>query len=280
MQYVTDELEANTFLINMSRSLTDLSSWKDWYAIEITASPALQWVEQAKITSLVRTQFSDCNGSLLWIKGSIMVIVQKKDGFDATQFTQNIHMKLDIPRIKVGTLSVYEDHEQLQTLFKQYIDDRLPTSAPTISYQTLKSMIPNIDGLLKEWKTNKKDREGRDQPTIMVVDDDPMTLRIVTHALGKDYSVITAQNGAEAIEKHLQQTPDIIFLDIGLPDCDGLTLLHYMQQYDPECQVVMFSADDHLKNRIKALADGAKGFAGKPFNREAFKGYIAKWAAH
>ncbi len=280
MQYVTDELEANTFLGNMSQSLADLSCWKEWHALEIIGAPALQWVEQAKITSLIRTLFGDCSGSMLWIKGSVLMIVHKKGKLETEQFTHEIHTNLNLPRVVIHAFSIEEEPKQMQGLFKQYVDDRLPASIPTISYQTLKSMIPHIDDLLKEWKTNKKNREGRDRPSIMVVDDDPLTLRIVTHALGKDYSVITAHNGTDAIEKHLQQTPDIIFLDIGLPDCDGLTLLHYMQQYDPECQVVMFSADDRLKTRIKALAEGAKGFADKPFNKEAFKGYIAKWAAH
>ena len=87
----------------------------------------------------------------------------------------------------------------------------------------------------------------------------------------------TASSAAEAIEKHLLLVPDIVFLDIGLPDADGFMVLNHIHHYDPDCMVVMFSGDSFLDNRVRALSAGAGGFLPKPFNRDSFVHYIEDW---
>lgn len=277
MQIITDISESKVFANNLSLSLADATYWKDWSLMDITATPPLDWIKQAKVTALIRSQLSDDDGSIFWLSGSVLAVFQNRLKNNLENFPQTLEKALGLPA-QVLTLSIAGEIDNVKRLLarRQGVDDT-PKEVSPANYHDLKALVPNIDALLEEWHKEKKVREGRSKPHIMIVDDDPMTLRLVSRALERDYEVIAAQNGAEAIAKHLQLMPDIIFLDIGLPDCDGLTLLNYMQQYDTECRIVMFSADDFLKTKVRAFAGGAHGFLPKPFNLRSFQKQIAEW---
>jgi DNA-binding response OmpR family regulator len=60
--------------------------------------------------------------------------------------------------------------------------------------------------------------------------------------------------------------PDLIFLDINLPDGNGLDELRRLKPYCEDCKVIMMSAFDHLKERKEAIASGAIDFLSKPFS--------------
>lgn len=281
MQIITDLQESRLFVKNLAGSLNDLSYWNNWIALHITSQEGIDWIKQAKITALIRSMAdTDLDGTALWLDKSMLLVCPQGTAFDIPTFIDSLMKINGLTDIKTKIFSVTEDTEKLLFVLQRLQQGPTEKSAlPPANYAFLKSIVPNVDNLLREWHQEKTKRAERTKPHIMIVDDDPMALRLVTKALEKDYVVIAARNGAEAITKHLQQMPDIIFLDIGLPDCDGLTLLNYMQQYDNDCRVVMFSADSFLKTRVQAFADGAKGFLPKPFTREGFQKQIAKWFA-
>jgi len=278
MQTITDKAEIDLFLKNMSQSLTDLSSWKNWYVFEIMAQTPLIKSQQAKITSLIHRLFPTNDGSSLWTEGSVMCILCITGDFNFADFSQALYELRDTPKVTLRMLSMSEECDQLRELIDRYLSNTvLLTSSAQASYPGLKKMVPDIDDLLKNWRAQKKQRKDRTKPLIMLVDDDVMMRTLIQHALKQKYAIIVAKNGRQAMEKHLQDAPDIVFLDIGLPDCDGLELLNYIQQYDNECQIIMFSADSYLKTRIKALSGGASGFVPKPFNKTIFENYISRW---
>jgi CheY-like chemotaxis protein len=278
VQIITDLSEAKGFVKNMSQSMADRAYWEDWYAIDITATPPLDWIKQAKITALLRTRLPRSDSTVAWLERSILVIFKKGAGFATEGLLEELTEASRIPNLLAQLLCVAAEPEQMKQLFARLQwNDTSSLQIPVVNYRFLKALVPNVEDLLHDWHQDKHKREGREQPHIMIVDDDLMTLKIVGAALEKNYVVITAQNGAEALAKHLQLMPDIIFLDIGLPDCDGITLLNYMQQYDQDCRIVMFSADDFVKTRAKAFAGGAKGFLPKPFNLGSFQEHIAQW---
>lgn len=277
MQIITDIAEAQTFARNMSQSLADPTYWESWQVIEFSFSPPLDWIKQAKATALVRPQLPDTDGSLLWSEGGLLVICPKTEIGDLSALEENLKKTTGAQEARIAVLGVADRLDEAKEALAKAQGSNPLMAPPPASYQFLKSLVPNIETLLRTWHQGKTNREKREKPHIMIVDDDPMTLRLVGKTLEMNYEVSTAVNGAEAIAKHLQLMPDIILLDIGLPDCDGLTLLNYMQQYDQECRVVMFSADDFLKTKVKAFAGGAKGFLGKPFNLHAFQRQVAAW---
>lgn len=278
MQIITDVKESKNFVRNLGQSLGDSTYWKGWAALDVVAQPALDWIKQAKASALLRGCLPDTDGSILWLEKSLLVVFQPPTAFDPTAIQAKMAKALDLPDLKIRLIDIVGDAEGVNRLLQRLLHNEPGgPKPPPANYDFLKALVPNVEELLRQWHKERPSRKDREKPHIMVVDDDPMTLRLVGNTLERDYVVIRAQNGAEAIAKHLQLMPDIIFLDIGLPDCDGITLLNYMQQYDHECRIVMFSADDYLKTRVKAFAGGASGFLPKPFNLHAFQKHIGEW---
>lgn len=115
---------------------------------------------------------------------------------------------------------------------------------------------------------------------VMLVEDDPLTRRLVTGAFKENYALITAESAEEAVANYLLHAPDIVFLDIGLPDASGLQVLQSIMDSDPEAYVVMFSGNSYLDNVTTALGIGASGFVGKPFKKEKMRHYIEDSALH
>jgi DNA-binding response OmpR family regulator len=81
---------------------------------------------------------------------------------------------------------------------------------------------------------------------ILIVDDDQNILRLYKEELEEEgYTVITAANGKEALEQFEKEEPDIITLDILLPDIDGIKLLRQIKEKRPRLPVIMSTAYDY-----------------------------------
>lgn len=119
-----------------------------------------------------------------------------------------------------------------------------------------------------------KRRETRTTPVVMVVDDDRFTLELLAKMLNRKYEVHKAKNGIEAIQKYQDEAPDIVFLDIELPDTSGHKVLDNIIAVDPQAFVVMLSAHSQMDNVRKAVNNGAKGFVAKPFNQLKIESYV------
>lgn len=109
---------------------------------------------------------------------------------------------------------------------------------------------------------------------VMLVEDDPVTRRMVSNIVKDKYSLITAKDALEAVANYLMYAPDIVFLDINLPDVSGFHVLHQIIACDPKAYVVMFSGHSYLDNITTALGNGASGFVAKPFRKEKLTHYI------
>ena len=119
-------------------------------------------------------------------------------------------------------------------------------------------------------------RDMREKPVIMVVEDDIFTQKLVKNTL-KDYeNVSVTGDGQGAIMTYVNKAPDVLFLDIGLPDIDGLSVLEKLFRLDPAAYVVMFSGNGDKENVMKAIKLGAKGFIAKPFTKDQVFQYIEK----
>jgi DNA-binding response OmpR family regulator len=81
---------------------------------------------------------------------------------------------------------------------------------------------------------------------ILIVDDDQNILRLYKEELEEEgYTIVTASNGQEAIEKFDQEDPDLVTLDILLPDIDGIKLLRQMKEKKPRLPIIMSTAYDY-----------------------------------
>ena len=101
---------------------------------------------------------------------------------------------------------------------------------------------------------------------ILVVDDELSVRDSLRMIFKKDYTVIAAGSAKEAWEKILSEEPDLIFLDIIMPQKDGMELLKEIREGQPSTPVVMLTATKTLKTAVEAMKLGAYDYITKPFD--------------
>ncbi len=102
---------------------------------------------------------------------------------------------------------------------------------------------------------------------ILIVEDNVLTQRVLSMALrSAGYTVVTAANGVEALERLADAPVDLVVTDLAMPHMDGLTLLQHIRNNDQYAAVpvVMLTANGQTTVRNQALALGADGFLTKP----------------
>lgn len=102
--------------------------------------------------------------------------------------------------------------------------------------------------------------------TILVVDDAAFMRMMIRDILEREgYVIQEAVNGRDAIEKYRESNPDLVTLDITMPEMDGVEALREIRRLDPAARVLMVSAMGQQKMIVDALESGATDFLVKPF---------------
>lgn len=122
-------------------------------------------------------------------------------------------------------------------------------------------------------------RKKRVKPQVMVIEDDAFTRQLVLNIMRKQYPIEGTGKPAEALSMYIKLAPNVLFLDINLPDVTGHELLERILEIDPNAYVVMLSGNADANNITAAMAKGAKGFVGKPFTKDKLLQYIDKCMA-
>ncbi|MBN2147517.1 MAG: response regulator [Anaerolineales bacterium] len=100
---------------------------------------------------------------------------------------------------------------------------------------------------------------------ILVVDDERAIRRFLRASLSTHgYTVLEASNGSEALTITAEQRPDIIFLDLGLPDMDGIQVTQQLREWT-DIPIIVLSVRDRESDKIQALDAGADDYLTKPF---------------
>lgn len=105
---------------------------------------------------------------------------------------------------------------------------------------------------------------------VLIVDDAAFMRVSIKNMLSKnDYEVIgEAENGKIALQKYQELGPDVVTMDITMPEMDGLTSLKKILELDPGANIVMISAMGQESMVREAVLSGAKGFIVKPFKED------------
>jgi two-component system KDP operon response regulator KdpE len=107
-----------------------------------------------------------------------------------------------------------------------------------------------------------------DRATVLVIEDEPPIRRLLRTTLtAQDYRVLEAADGEEGLSLLRHERPDVLILDLGLPDIDGLELIRRIRAESPVPIVVLSSRDDE-KGKVEALDLGADDYVTKPFGME------------
>jgi len=102
-------------------------------------------------------------------------------------------------------------------------------------------------------------------PRILIVDDEPAIQRFLRTALDSgEFSLYQAENGHAALAAAVTTKPDVILLDLGLPDMDGVAVIRRIRQWS-QVPIIVLSVRDREDDKVKALDAGADDYLTKPF---------------
>lgn len=115
---------------------------------------------------------------------------------------------------------------------------------------------------------------------ILIVDDaEFLRVRISKMLSGDGFDVIQAENGARAVELYKENNPDLVLMDITMPEMDGLTALKHIREFDAAAKVIMLTALGQESVVLEAIKSGARDFIVKPFEHERVINAIRKLIA-
>ena len=189
--------------------------------------------------------------------------------------------KLAKPLTKAYELGVswHDMHEIAEKKLHAFQNSKKPTASvtPPRSDRTASTEPATIkENYQRLFAKGVDERKKRSKPCILLVEDDPLSLHLAKRALDKNFTIETASSAAEARIAYLSAVPDVVFLDIGLPDTSGQTLLNEFLSLDRDAFVVMLSGNSFPNEIMKAMKTGAKGFIGKPFSRAKLLQYVVQ----
>ncbi len=112
--------------------------------------------------------------------------------------------------------------------------------------------------------------------SVLIVDDEIGVRESLKMILDKHYEVFLAKNAEEAFSEIKEHTPDVILLDIILPDLHGLKVLERIKQNDPNIIVIMATATMNEKTALEAKKLGAYSYVTKPFDIDELRLIITR----
>jgi len=189
------------------------------------------------------------------------VIVQSQEG-KGTTFTVTLPYRKAEPALKPSPEAT-----------PQTVPDTAAGSGTVTSEEWLANLyrraelFPALTPLQASLRPVETGRNGS-LPTILVADDEPDMLRFLKSQLSTHYRVLEAVDGQQAIEKASQFLPDIILLDMMMPEKDGLQACPEIREHTPtqSIPVVLLTARADEETKLAALSAGASDFLTKPFS--------------
>ena len=115
---------------------------------------------------------------------------------------------------------------------------------------------------------------------ILIVDDAEFLRVRLTKMLNTDgFEVFQAENGVKAVEIYKEIHPDVVLMDVTMPEMDGLTALKAIVAFDPKAHVIMLTALGQESVVLEAVKSGARDFIVKPFEHDRVMKAISKLLA-
>ena len=113
---------------------------------------------------------------------------------------------------------------------------------------------------------------------VLIVDDAAFMRNMLSQMLSGTHEVCgEASNGLEAIKKYQELHPDIVTMDITMPDMQGIDAVREILVIDPKAKILMCSAMGQRHMVLEAMKSGAKDFIVKPFQKERILDAISRW---
>jgi len=177
-------------------------------------------------------------------------------------------------------LGVVHDYSNIKTS----LEKQLPKHSCRITIRKLSKVgIKQIQVDLTERNSSLEltdnmflQRKERKDNVLLIADDDSFVRLSLVKLLTGCGQLEEVSAGKDVLSTYLKINPDILFLDIHMPDQTGLELLPKILDLDPDACIIMLSADSQRQNVLSALEMGAIGFLSKPPNTEKIQEYISQ----
>ncbi len=105
--------------------------------------------------------------------------------------------------------------------------------------------------------------------SVIIVDDSPVNRKLLRNLLEKEgYEVIgEAVNGKEGYDEFVKRSPDVVTLDVSMPEMNGIEALQHIKSHNPKAKVIILSAEGQQEMKEEAEKHGADGFVTKPYQK-------------
>lgn len=216
--------------------------------------------------------------------GDIFILAADITGYDAQALAADVALRLG-PEASYHFVQFYRLDIQFEAVFNlalsklQQMQKAIETAQEKKAQQQAaqkKDQILNPPVPYNQTSSIAERRCGRAVPACMLIEDDVFSRRLVEKVLHKDFHLTTIPGAENALITYIAVAPNILFLDIGLPEINGHELLQRVMQIDPEAYVIMISGNADMPNVKRAMKMGARGFIAKPFTREKILQYIKR----
>jgi len=120
-------------------------------------------------------------------------------------------------------------------------------------------------------------------PKRLLVVDDALIMRAMIKDIAQQAGweiAGEATNGRECLDRYCELSPDLVTLDIVMPELDGVKALRQLRQEHPDAAVVMVSAIDQKEKLSECIQLGARDFIVKPFDRDHLRSLFQRYLAH
>jgi two-component system chemotaxis response regulator CheY len=264
------------YLHALAASITrDPESLDAWHCLHIhPAGDAL-----IELKSIIRTRDAhkdeDCD-LVLCPDGDILLFSRELDSQTLYQRAGELVADLEDTAPELHSYDLERDWRRIRVL----LSGKVNASVVPLKTELESADFGEVSSMRDILASAQRLRPHRDPAHVLVVDDDPLTRRIVAGAFKENFALLTAADAHEAVANYLFHAPDVVFLDINLPDANGFTVLRQILAVDPSAYVVMFSGNSYLDNVTKSLTAGACGFIAKPFKKDKLAHYITQGVMH
>ncbi|MGH1377949.1 MAG: response regulator [Alphaproteobacteria bacterium] len=270
-------VNAETKLFSLASSIgRSPQSWRGWHSLRVsldglddnTQSECLFWVK-----SLISSYLKDAEGRVYFYENNAIHIVCKSVPTDVLEQTgQQIYDLAQSESSACITYHIYDLTKDGEAYAQEILEQQ-----NNIFYNSSKNTI-DLDNYVDKHITPKgdvkSDKISTERTKVLLVEDDPVTRWLVRNSIKDDCDFATAPTASKAFTLYSVYQPDVMFLDIDLPDKSGYEVLEWVMKNDPGANVIMFSSQSNMDNITNALEVGAKGFVGKPFIKKQLLEYI------
>ncbi|MCB1563319.1 MAG: response regulator [Alphaproteobacteria bacterium] len=268
-------INADQKLISIASSIgRDPQSWAGWFCLEFLLYDVDDDIYQECMLwtkSVVESYLQDTEGRVYCCSDRTIHVIAKISSCKILHHTAR-HI-CDLIQGESGIEIPYTVYDLVENGFSyaqnvlSQVDNVLELPKPLVAELERSNIPEQSEHLLSSLAHNTR---------VLLVEDDPVTRWMVRNALKYECEFVTAPTANKAFSLYSSYQPDVVFLDINLPDGNGYTVLEWILRNDPGAQVIMFSSNDNLDNIQGALEEGACGFIAKPFLKEQLMRYVQK----